>query len=491
MKPVLLSIIAVLVVSGVGLVYAQDLNNPEAMEDAQPQRIDSGVEDGSDHHLPTVLITTMRYGDESQAHIFLRNMGYEPIDVTDWYVKTNHGGTFPISSHTTPTEPISVCDTEDYWFSNNDVSRTGTGFIAHSSLQLTLYDNNDNKIDKTSEFSISRTGQASVKAFAPPMACAGTSHTDTVWISEVEANPGTQDDRGREWVVLTNGQDEEVNLEDWELIGSTASYTIEDAITIPSCGSHTLRLNDAIIANEGERLLLIDNERKLVDRTPYFTDDENNDKTIKYEPPKCADSLDDISTPETDSLYAKVERFESMLDGALDRITALETGTPVPITPSNGNQDLTALENKVTTLETKTTALERMVNTIQRTLDSISTSITGILDRLTALETGTPTPTPPTPPPPTSIIGIEGKVFNDANNNNYLDMGESGISNSVVLVISLANPSNVNRITTDSNGDYSIELSVGSGWLVQVEGTNVYSYVTVQSGAPTITNLGL
>ena len=91
----------------------------------------------------------------------------------------------------------------------------------------------------------------------------------------------------------------------------------------------------------------------------------------------------------------------------------------------------------------------------------------------------------------TPIIGIEGKVYNDFNDNDSLDAGESGVPNRTVILVNLTNLSDIKRLTTDPNGDYSIELDAGSGWLVQVEGTNVYSYVTVQSGAPTITNLGL
>ena len=134
-------------------------------------------------------------------------------------------------------------------------------------------------------------------------------------------------------------------------------------------------------------------------------------------------------------------------------------------------------------LESRLTVLETMINTIQITLNTINMSIDTIIDRLAVLETGTPTPEP--------IIGVEGKVYDDSNNNGSLDVGESGVPNRTILVISLADTSDVNRLTTDSNGDYSIELDAGSGWLVQVEGTNVYSYVTVQSGSPTIINLGL
>ena len=93
--------------------------------------------------------------------------------------------------------------------------------------------------------------------------------------------------------------------------------------------------------------------------------------------------------------------------------------------------------------------------------------------------------------PQETAIGIGGTVFTDSNGNGVIDTGESGIPNRTILVINLSDPSDVKRLTTDSNGDYSIELDAGSGWLVQVEETLVYSYVTVQSDSQTIINLGL
>ena len=72
-----------------------------------------------------------------------------------------------------------------------------------------------------------------------------------------------------------------------------------------------------------------------------------------------------------------------------------------------------------------------------------------------ALETGAPIPSPE----PTT--GIKVKVYTDANDNGVLDSGEPDVSGMSVITVNLADFADVNRITTDENGDYSFELDAG------------------------------
>ena len=95
--------------------------------------------------------------------------------------------------------------------------------------------------------------------------------------------------------------------------------------------------------------------------------------------------------------------------------------------------------------------------------------------------------------PPAPITGISGKVYTDANDNGILDSGESGVSGMSVITVNLADFADVNRTTTDENGDYSFELDAG-GYLVQVEGVaspTAYAYVTVPDGTTITQHLGL
>ena len=59
---------------------------------------------------------------------------------------------------------------------------------------------------------------------------------------------------------------------------------------------------------------------------------------------------------------------------------------------TSNSHDITALESRVVALETKATSNETTLNTIQTTLNNINATIIGIIDRLTTLETSTPTP---------------------------------------------------------------------------------------------------
>ena len=183
----------------------------------------------------------------------------------------------------------------------------------------------------------------------------------------------------------------------------------------------------------------------------------------------------DVITDDIGSLFPNVDpELNERRDALEDALDCMRGTLP---------EDYGTLDQRVALLYDDVAILDAKLTSIQTTLNTINTSIDAILDRLVALETGTSELTP--------IIGIEGKVYNDSNNNDILDTGELGIPNRTVLVISLADPSDVNRLTTDSNGDYSIKLDAKSGWLVQVEGTNVYSYTTVQSAFTTVINLGL
>ena len=69
-------------------------------------------------------------------------------------------------------------------------------------------------------------------------------------------------------------------------------------------------------------------------------------------------------------------------------------------------------------------------------------------------------------------------------------MVPSGMS---VIAVNLADFADVNRVTTDENGDYSFEQDAG-GYLVQVKGVaspTAYAYVTVPDGTTITQHLRL
>ncbi|MCY4490720.1 MAG: hypothetical protein OXC46_04545, partial [Thaumarchaeota archaeon] len=150
---------------------------------------------------------------------------------------------------------------------------------------------------------------------------------------------------------------------------------------------------------------------------------------------------------------------------------------------------VTDIETRITGLDTKMTNLETLLTNIQTTLSSLETTITNLNTRITTLENNPQTPEPDPDPEPTQT-GVSGKVYTDSNNNDTLDAGESGVSNRSVIAVNLTDQTDTSRTSTDANGDYSFELDAG-GYLVQVEGTNAYAYITIIDGSVLTQNLGL
>ena len=129
-------------------------------------------------------------------------------------------------------------------------------------------------------------------------------------------------------------------------------------------------------------------------------------------------------------------------------------------------------------------SFESRITNLETEIADLKTLLTEIIKRLEVLETGTPAPEP------VITTGISGKVFTDSNNNGTLDAGESGISGRTVIAVNLTDQTDISRDTTDANGNYSFDVMAG-GYLVQVEGTDAFAYVTVLDGSVLTQNLGI
>ena len=122
-------------------------------------------------------------------------------------------------------------------------------------------------------------------------------------------------------------------------------------------------------------------------------------------------------------------------------------------------------------------------------ITNVETHIVSINDVLTMLQNMIDNIMMPGPEP-VITTGISGKVYTDSNNNGILDSRELGISGRTVIAVNLVDLSDTSRAITETNGDYSFDLVAG-GYLIQVEGTDTYAYVTVPDGIILTQNLGL
>jgi hypothetical protein len=152
------------------------------------------------------------------------------------------------------------------------------------------------------------TGRAS--AAPTPQACEGRTYEDSpyaVEMSEVLADAGAGgDDAAQEWVELYNAGPERVELGGWSLSDNVAADTLPPAALLPEAyavvaaspafrrqypgfrGTLLVLADGRIgngLANEGDRLLLLDEEGRPVDALSYGTDREFFEPSAPAVPP--------------------------------------------------------------------------------------------------------------------------------------------------------------------------------------------------------------
>ena len=93
-----------------------------------------------------------------------------------------------------------------------------------------------------------------------------------------------------------------------------------------------------------------------------------------------------------------------------------------------------------------------------------------------------------TPPPPPDQTGLTGKVYLDTNGNGMQDTGEPGVPGMTVLAYSFETEQTTG-VATDASGGYAMPLP-GGGYLIQVEGTAAFAYITMPDYGALTQNLG-
>ena len=222
---------------------------------------------------------------------------------------------------------------------------------------------------------------------------------------------------------------------------------------------------------------------------PRITALETKTDTIETKTDAIETKLSTIETNIT-TLSDKISGIETNIQTLTDKIEDIATTIPTQSDPDTTLEPrITALETKTDTIETKTTEIQTDITGHTGMLANIETSIQTLADRIEEVAAGI-VAQPDPDPEPVQTTGISGTVYTDSNNNGTLDAGESGVSGRSVIAVNLTDQTDVSRTNTDANGDYSFDIMAG-GYLVQVEGTNAFAYVTILDGSVLTQNLGL
>jgi hypothetical protein len=97
-----------------------------------------------------------------------------------------------------------------------------------------------------------------------------------VRINEVELNP-TGTDNGNEWIELYSQQNAEIN--NWTIMNVKGkNFTLEGTFS----GYLTLNTPHAFLANDKQKLILINQDKQRIDETPEISDNYNDPRSWQY-----------------------------------------------------------------------------------------------------------------------------------------------------------------------------------------------------------------
>ena len=98
------------------------------------------------------------------------------------------------------------------------------------------------------------------------------SNISAIVINEVEMNPLDGSD-GKEWVELYNDKNEAINISGWELHdGVKKRHSIPEGTIIEKNDFYVIELSSAVLNNDGDFVILYNNEGNEIDRTETLKD---------------------------------------------------------------------------------------------------------------------------------------------------------------------------------------------------------------------------
>ena len=118
-----------------------------------------------------------------------------------------------------------------------------------------------------------------------PSSVTAATTSDTIRINEVELNPTSDNDEGKQWIELYNPTTGDINISNFEIRTSPESATIKlpkDAV-IGAGKTYVIEVNQQMLSHR-ESLILTDAAGNIIDMTPSLVDRSDDERTWQRVP---------------------------------------------------------------------------------------------------------------------------------------------------------------------------------------------------------------
>ncbi len=291
------------------------------------------------------------------------------------------------------------------WMNNNyDTSNPNSAYWVRAGESLNLAVNA--VADVLHTLYISSNAQPTSTPTPTPSPTPTQTGTDHILINEIEQNP-TGTDAGNEYIELFNPTVNSVDISSWTVsstAGATVTLTISSGTVLQSNGYYLVMSGSQWIDNEGESVILRNFSGNEVDRTPSFSDTDNNGWSWQRYP----DGQDTDSTAD----WAFRLSTKEVSNGGIPTPTPSPTPSPPPTVTPTLTPSLTPSPSPTPSPAATPTLIPTIAPTQAPIAITSPTPFTTSTPTATPYSIQNPTPMPTIPEfPPTIMLLLMAVLF--------------------------------------------------------------------------------